>query len=248
MLIVEGIKKKGDNLQYAECPLCKTSVEVNESQFGALTSCSSCGGVYFLGWDGRPEEQVAEPIIEAVKFESPPEVAFQPDPIEYNFESSAIESNNEPLVVDQIYETNEPTPLIVMSDSEVEVSSEPDVGYDIDQPIHSYQDASYEDAEAIRSTDQKENFNDVVDFGNSSLENVLSYQIRIEGIDLPSTQREVEDVLRESRFQLDAEGLLSSVKDGTLVIDNLSPVKASLLVHRLRFIQVNLSWRQDAIS
>lgn len=248
MLIVEGIKKKGDNLQYAECPLCKTSVEVNESQFGALTSCSSCGGVYFLGWDGQPEEQVVEPIAEAVKFESPSEAAFKQDPIGYNFENAAIEPNVEPLVVDQIYESNEPSPLIAMSDSDREVLSEPSDNYDIDQPIDSYHESSYGNVEVLNPTDEKENFSDVVDFGNSGLENVLSYKIIIEGIDLPSTRREVEDVLRESRFQLDADVLLSSAKDGTLVIENLSPVKASLLVHRLRFFQVNLSWRQNAIS
>jgi hypothetical protein len=248
VLIVEGIKKKGDNLQYAECPLCKTSVEVNESQFGALTSCSSCGGVYFLGWDGQPEEQVAEPIIEAVKFEATSEEAYQPDPIDYNFESTASELDNEPLVVEQVYETNEPTPLVVFSESDRDSSPESEASYDIDQPIDSYHEASYADSEGLNLNTEKENFNDVVEFGNSNLENVLSYQLKIEGIDLPSTRRDVEDVLRESRFQLDADSLLSNLQDGTLVIENLSPVKASLLVHRLRFFQVNLSWRQDANS
>jgi len=40
----------------ASCPKCLASIEIPSQFFGGLFTCPKCQGVYFLGFDGTPEQ------------------------------------------------------------------------------------------------------------------------------------------------------------------------------------------------
>lgn len=73
----------------------------------------------------------------------------------------------------------------------------------------------------------------------------LSYTVWIKGIDSSAIRREIKDTLGDLKFRLDIDGLLTGVRNGELQIPSLSPVKAALLVQRLRVLPVELRWEQE---
>jgi hypothetical protein len=93
--------------------------------------------------------------------------------------------------------------------------------------------------------------NEVVAFANSekmeSREGVFRYKLCIENIDTKDLAKEVYEALEDSRFLWDPEEIMSQIKMGVLIIGDLNPIKASLLVFRLRDIDVALSWEQYEI-
>lgn len=223
---------------------------MNESQFGALTSCNKCGGVYFLGWDGKPEAAPAadsmEDVAETKKEIS--KISIANTPID-NYESNSFEQSDiASVAVENSFQQESNFATQENFEPSHQESYSENSNFDVDQPLDSFQNNSYGEAGNYSQEPQKENFNDLIDFGNSSDPGVLSYVLTIDGIDLQSIEDEIKQILSESRFQFDVELLLSNLKNGQLVIDNLSPIKASILVHRLRFLSVTLSWRQNAIG
>jgi hypothetical protein len=40
----------------AQCPQCQSAIEISESHYGTLFNCPKCQAVFFVGWDGNPEQ------------------------------------------------------------------------------------------------------------------------------------------------------------------------------------------------
>ena len=72
----------------------------------------------------------------------------------------------------------------------------------------------------------------------------LRYDIYISGLDSVEIEKQVREVLEDSRFKWDVNEILKSQDKGHLVIKNLNPIKAAYLVSELSFLSVKISWEQ----
>lgn len=87
---------------------------------------------------------------------------------------------------------------------------------------------------------------EVAVFGNSSTPaGPLSYGIVIEGIELAETYGQLRDAITDSRFAWDADKVMKSIKSGRLELKGMNATKAALLVHRLKYLPVEISWSQE---
>lgn len=103
-----------------------------------------------------------------------------------------------------------------------------------------------EGSHQITSQSFEEAVNEVDQFANSNVNpSLFNYSVTISGIDFPSHIKQIEEVFSDSRFSLKLDR--SKIKNGTYELQSLSPVKASLLVQRLRFFDFSLTWRQNII-
>ena len=171
----------------AECPQCRSSIEIPEQNFGTLFTCSLCQAVYFVGWDGNPEQP---------QNQAPPEIPFPPE--------------NPPSIDSEPFQDFSPTA--------VHVDAVPD-------------------------------FKDIVEFGNSpQLEGSLTYTIFIKGIELADTREKIKEAMTDSKFAWDAERLISQITHGALTLPDLSPAKAVVLINRIKYLPIEVSWNQNVLT
>ena len=198
---------------------CPKCQQEIEADFGMVT-CPSCGVVVFVGMDGEIKVHGED--------ESPQEV---------------IEPVQEPIEVEE----DQWSPQDELIESQVESELVSDDGED--ELIENLS----EDLEVDRFADEnqaEEDFSDVVDFGNSEVsqasEGVFVYSVTVEGIDTKEIRQDVLDHLQDRRLCLGDS--LENISDGVLHLRDLNPVKASLIVNRLRSVDVKVQWIQYAIT
>lgn len=95
-------------------------------------------------------------------------------------------------------------------------------------------------------------FEDVINFSNSSVSTAkdgrILFNVFITGVDTKDIRALVREALEDQRFLWQVDGLMSSIKDGALEMRNLNPVKASVLVNRLKHLPIEISWHQVSIT
>ena len=74
------------------------------------------------------------------------------------------------------------------------------------------------------------------------------YRLEISGIDTKEIRESIREVIADGRFAWDADQILAQVKMGVLTLRDLAPVKASVLVTRLKRLSVKIRWEQYAIT
>ncbi|MBC86881.1 MAG: hypothetical protein CL677_06840 [Bdellovibrionaceae bacterium] len=109
----------------------------------------------------------------------------------------------------------------------------------------------YELEPVPQSTDES-SMEDVRAFGNSELSSAsqgsLKIKLKISGIDDPALRAELKEALTDGRFLWDEDDLMSNVVGGELIISGLSPVKATVLINRLKPVNVQLHWEQYVLQ
>lgn len=120
--------------------------------------------------------------------------------------------------------------------------------YDFSQPLDQ---ASVEEPSVDHAANpmSSADFSDVMEFANSNA-NVgpLSYAVIIEGIESSHLLIQLKEAMTDSRFGWDVAALLEQVGGGRLVLSGLSPAKASVLVSRIKYLPLKISWRQDVLA
>ncbi len=95
------------------------------------------------------------------------------------------------------------------------------------------------------------NMGDVVEFANSEAsiakDGIYKYTLLIHGIDTQDLRQEVFWALQDSRFLWNAQSLMKKVRDGDLRLDDISAVKAHLVLKRLAHLPLRVEWIQHAI-
>jgi hypothetical protein len=76
----------------------------------------------------------------------------------------------------------------------------------------------------------------------------LVVSIIISGIDAKDLRDEIRQALQDSRFGWDTAEFMSGIKGGILRIDRVSPVKATILINRIKNLSVRIRWEQSAIT
>ncbi len=97
--------------------------------------------------------------------------------------------------------------------------------------------------EPSETISDKENFQDVVDFGNSD-NPALTYSIEIAEIDLISQEKILSEAFLDAKLGLDWNDLQKKIRNGVLQISNLSSVKAAVILQRLKSAPFKISWQQ----
>lgn len=232
----------------AICPLCQNALP---DDFG-LIECSQCGAPLFVDMDGNVEHQGAEVVEEPVEEASEPMDAFHSDDFQ-------------PVTMD-----SEPAePEFVETDNPEEVASE-----EIDEdafdeepapadppPTEGFEGFSVEEIEnqpepqmqmmPPSTPNGSQDLSDLSQFANSSESGTrdgnLRYTVFIDGIDTADIREGFRDVVSDRRFLWDTDRILRSIKDGQVKIEDVSAVKALLLIHRLRSLPLKVKWEQYAI-
>jgi hypothetical protein len=92
---------------------------------------------------------------------------------------------------------------------------------------------------------------EVADFGNSpaslAREGSLRFNLFLSGIDTAEIREEVKEALSDERFLWDTEALMAKARGGELKVSDLSAVKTSLIIQRLRSVSIDIRWEQYAI-
>jgi hypothetical protein len=70
------------------------------------------------------------------------------------------------------------------------------------------------------------------------------YEVIITGIDSADLKKEIIMALSEKRFSLLISELQKEIQKGELIVRNLNPVRAMLIVLRLQSLDVIVEWRQ----
>ena len=177
---------------------------------------------------GQPQD-----FGQSQNFEQPSEQNFeQPaqgyESAEQSYEQQPGETSGYETPAQDAYTSVEPT----------EAEPEP---YDFNKPLD-----HVEPAPSIADTSD---FSDVTDFANANtVTGPLAYTVIIEGIESSQLVNLLKEAMTDSRFGWDVTGHLLRIGGGKLVIEGLNPAKASILVQRLKYLPLKISWRQDVLS
>lgn len=92
-------------------------------------------------------------------------------------------------------------------------------------------------------------FADVTEFANSeNPAGTLTYTITIRGLELAETFERLREALTDSRFAWDADAIMGEVRNGEVTLARVNPAKTSILVSRLKYLALEISWRQDVFA
>lgn len=234
----------------ATCPKCGNSIE---QDFG-VAACTNCEAVLFIDMDGNAQlaEEAPAEIEPPLGLElSPSEMAttispmpaFDPAPVfeepSANLEASVVEM--EPVVMETF---SDPEP----SDLPPEVFEPEPI------PEASIQENTQALEMAPITEEQKQSLAEIEPEGTGIFESTeqvlggLSYSVTIKNIDTKEIRKQMLEALDDSRFQWDPREVLKTVKAGTLELKNLNPVKASVVVQRMKDLSVKVSWEQHAYN
>ncbi len=89
-------------------------------------------------------------------------------------------------------------------------------------------------------------------FANSEVsaanDGMLMCRILIDGIDTKEIRATLRAAMDDQRFNWDQNEILSHLKSGHLVIENITPIKAMVLIKRIKQIPVHIRWEQYTIA
>lgn len=227
----------------AQCPVCSGDIA---DDFG-LIECTHCSAQLIVHVDGRVEHSGAPAD------EPPPLVGAQNesgDP-EFNEEADFGSSYNEPPPQPEPEPEPEPeqeyqseSEDAYESEPSPEATSEPDPNF-LDEPAD--EPPPVYSSQPLDSPD----LSDVAEFGNSdqsgARDGALRYTLMISGIDTAAVRDSLREALTDRKLMWDTDQIIRSIRNGRLQIENVSAVKAYVLVSRLRNLPVQIKWEQYAI-
>lgn len=214
-----------------ECPKCHGTIEISEASFGALFTCHLCRGLFFVGWDGQPElnDQIDSQPIDQTR-----------DPLESQDNDQASNQLSDPLAdqASAFPDLSVPAPA---SDSASAALPLP--------PSPSWTPLDQDFGNLSQPQSPASAIDEIERFANQDQEPLpLSYDLNIGGLDLPKQIQLLREVLDDPRFGWDTEQILSQISHGVLLLRNLSPIKTSMLVHRIKSSNLEIKWRQNVLS
>jgi hypothetical protein len=207
-----------------QCPQCGDSLEAD---FGVAT-CSKCHSVLFVDMDGNVQLS------------------------ENSSSSRSLEVNLEP--VEGLGLTSEMPPYQDLMESPSHASESASIeSVDLEvaaiesQPEVQFTEGELDLTEAPVA--EPPGLSSVSQYANSDQAyGPLTYSVTIEAIDTREIRQQVLEALADQKFQWDTKEIGKRIKSGRLKIENLNPVKASVLIHRLQDVPVKVSWIQNVYA
>lgn len=197
-------------------------------------------------WGGQTVERSPEPAAPEeppawTPPENPPEFApVEPPPSEPSWsapETPAAEFAPPAEVATEFAAVEEAPEAITETPMAEESAPEP---YNFDQPLG---------APSAPTVTDSGDFSEVTSYANSeAATGPISYLIVVRGLELADTFEKLREALTDSRFGWDVEEVMSRVRSGELTLKGLNPTKASILVSRIKYLPVELEWKQEVFS
>ncbi len=229
----------------ARCPECQTE---QSADFG-MTTCAKCSAVFMIGIDGQVDsaeapsydesiDEAAEELSSAPSDEPTPLQPYEPQSDDFveTFAATPEEEVPEEAVEDG-------------GDFDGENDSENDVENDIkttDEYSENFLD-NLSDNKVVAPPSAKDPL-DIQRFDESASSQMddgeYVYEVIITGIDSADLKKDIIMALSEKRFSLIVSELQKEIQKGELVVRNLNPVRAMLIVLRLQSLDVIVEWRQ----
>lgn len=227
-----------------QCPQCGTSLK--DDDYG-MVSCPACSAIVFIDMDGHAHmgvEESANPEVLAPPTSpeplAPPEPLFASSPVfEPELESTPPSPFSPPIISSTLEEALD-------SGAGFSGASEPSSEESVSEGFDSVPDFSTPDFG--RPDDPL----DLNEYANSELssakDGLLLFRIFISGIDSKEIRESIREAMDDRRFGWDPAALLSRASKGDLVIDNVTPIKATILISRIKRLPVRIRWEQYAIT
>lgn len=201
----------------ASCPKCLANIDIPSQFFGGLFTCPKCQGVYFLGFDGTPEQSAPHEASQRIETPIAESIYQQQEPIQYDVQTENDVQHSEQQSV-------------IQPQGQIDIYSELQEVPNYDQPI---------------PQNPVMNLDDVVRYANTdATSSPLSFKVSIQGLDLVQNINELKEVLSDSKLQIKFEDLRKNILNGQLVIDKIQPAKAAILAQRLRALDLKMIWEQ----
>ena len=239
----------------SSCPKCGTAID--ESAFGLIT-CESCKAVLSVDLDGNATQVEHEPLPlennenEVLSFhesepEQKPEAVPEPipepdtapisiDPFELppaTFQPDSIQE--QPLEAPQNFE-----PILFPVENVVEEKSAEVPSSDFTIQMSGF----HEPRPEAQSPSQI--FKEIADYAKGPANpNLLSYSIFFEGVE--NHKSEVVSALSEKKFGWSKNEIESKITGDRLILNDLNPAQAVMVVKLLQNISIRISWRQDGL-
>jgi hypothetical protein len=235
-----------------KCPKCGTVIQDN----GFMIICPGCKASLFLDADGNlydpsaglpdsspetaPEtfEQPEVPISAPPGHDAPfsfadfPPIAADESAAQHSFEPGPS-SRDEPFSYEAPL-TEEPMPELAL-DGAIETLFMP-----VENEVKNPDFGPPDDPLGIN------------DYANSEIsqakDGLLVFRIFISGIDSKEVKQSIREAIEDSRFGWDAAEIIGKIKRGDLRIEQVSAVKASILINRIKRLPVKIRWEQYAIT
>lgn len=220
------------------CPKCSTPLK---DDYGMVT-CPTCAVVLFVDMDGVAHAAGDEPPAEVLPPEASPSetsaaaAPIEPEPFDLGaFQLPQLPTDNSSEQVPTV----EPLPMMPEAPAE-ELNMEAFLGYDTG--------ASDTDSSQTDPNDPL----GISAYANSELSSAkdgsLVVTVTISGIDTKDLRSEIRQALQDSRFGWDASAVMSTIRGGTLRLERISPVKATIVINRIKNLAVQIRWEQSAIT
>lgn len=218
-----------------QCPKCRSSIEIPEQSYGASFTCPDCQAFFFIDWNGQPENPPDEVEIAAALSADPPAPFvehFQVDPMPTTMPLETAPPRDLPS-----------PPASDLSDLFSPYDSPPplpfhDLPVSVDDPLNS----------AIKASPSPD-FNEIVEFGNDVRnDQSINYTVYIKGIEISDLREQFREAIMDQRFGWNTEEVISQIKNGSVVLYDLSPAKAVVLINRIKYLGLDVSWKQNILS
>lgn len=251
------------------CPSCNKDQKITEHQFGALYTCTSCRAVYFINFDGQPEYgEVSSEDYEAAHN------SMQPEPRSANNSqpSAAIPEAFPDAGLEPIMSVTENVDAMIggapesgsylseiisgaggsgssgVNPFEGQISEPQPAPPPVAKPS-SKPSATLKTPPPAAGNLFADIAQEISDFANTDSNLAgLNYDVTISGIDTQETKELFKEAIEDSKFAWDAIEIMKSMKHGRIVIQRMSPAKAFLLAKRIQFLDIERTWKQNALS
>lgn len=210
----------------AQCPRCQTEL----LQDTGLVLCPNCGHPSVLGVDGN--------IVTASAPAADHQTPSQPQ------EHSAALSNNNNLPDDE-------EPAI----ASLGLAHSEDQAFPSAFGMFENQNLTPEiesQSDTVALSPENPNSINISEYANSEFSQgkngAFVYNVSISDIDSKEIREFLREAINDTRFNWDTQTIISQIKKGELLLKNLSPVKASILINRIKRLPVKIRWEQYAIT
>ncbi|MBX7231992.1 MAG: hypothetical protein K1X29_07895 [Bdellovibrionales bacterium] len=239
----------------SQCPVCQHQLP---DDFG-LIDCEGCGQGLYIEFDGsvRLREEIKNEEINNEPPEREELKGLAEDPVEPSMLGSESLENSElnPSQIPNPVPENSAENWTIVGDQEVAAQKEVRVE---SSEAFNFSSQSLPEPELVPpfqftevATSSPNSLGELSDFANSeqstARDGAYKYDIFISGLDSVDLKQEVKALLSDPLFLFNVESLMSDLHLGELKLPLILPVKAVLLIHRLKAIPVNIRWVQHAV-
>jgi hypothetical protein len=198
-----------------QCPVCSSEIQ---DAFG-LTECPGCHKILFADFDGVLKVQEEAHAADDFLVTEAPTTETNNFSDDWNASEEAA-----PISLENLDPLVEPEP-------EAELSA---IAEEAPAPVFRETPSAIDEINTFANSDE------------SSLKNgALLYNLTVTNIDTEDLKREIIDILKESKLNIDVLKLKFSLP--TLELKDLNPIKASVIVSKIKHLPVDVEWIQKSV-